>query len=150
MAKEMVGAKVSPKTAERLEEYADREQISKSQAVDRILKQGLDIEESDMRLVPVESDGGTVIEENLSQIDGQLQELDQEIGTVTEEIGTVQEQNERVQQVVGSLLLGIVGIVLWGALVLVLDVPLVASLFSGALLLLYFTYYLVAFGGYIE
>jgi hypothetical protein len=150
MAKEMVGAKVSPKTAERLEKYADREQISKSEAIGRLLKQGLDVEESDMRLVPVKSDGGTVIEENLSQIDGQLQELDQEIGMVSEEIEAVQNQNERVEQIMGGLSLGVIGYLIWAFGVLIFDIPLSLSLLTGGLLLTYLTYYILAFGGYIE
>jgi hypothetical protein len=48
-----------------------------------MLKQGLDVEESDMRLVPVRSDGGTVIEDRLDQIESQqqnrLDEIDQKV-----------------------------------------------------------------------
>lgn len=69
MAKEMLGAKIASRTMERLEKYAEREGVSKSEAADRILKQGLDVEESDMRLVPVRSDGGTIIEDRLDEIE---------------------------------------------------------------------------------
>jgi hypothetical protein len=57
MGKEMLGAKVAPRTLDRLEKYADKEGISKSEAADRMIKQGLDVQESDMRLVPVQADG---------------------------------------------------------------------------------------------
>jgi len=74
MVKETLTAKVSPKTLNRLEKHADNEGISKSEAADRLLKQGLDVEESDMRLVPVKADGGTVIEDRLDRIEQSQQE----------------------------------------------------------------------------
>jgi hypothetical protein len=83
MTKKTLTAKVSPKTLDRLEDYADREQLSKSESADRLIKQGLDVEESDMRLVPVRSDGGTVIEDRLDQIESQqqnrLDEIDRKV-----------------------------------------------------------------------
>ena len=75
--KEMVSAKIGGKTYERLENYADREEISRSQAIDRMLKQGLDVEESDMRLVPVKTDGGTKIENQLESVQNELQDRTQ-------------------------------------------------------------------------
>ena len=75
--KEMVSAKIGGKTFERLENYADREEISRSQAIDRMLKQGLDVEESDMRLVPVKTDGGTKIENQLESVQNELQDRTQ-------------------------------------------------------------------------
>jgi len=75
--KEMVSAKIGGKTYERLENYADREEISRSQAIDRMLKQGLDVEESNMRLVPVKTDGGTKIENQLESVQNELQDRTQ-------------------------------------------------------------------------
>ena len=75
--KEMVSAKIGGKTYERLENYADREEISRSQAIDRMLKQGLDVEESDMRLVPLKTDGGTKIENQLESVQNELQDRTQ-------------------------------------------------------------------------
>ena len=75
--KEMVSAKIGGKTYERLENYAEREEISRSQAIDRMLKQGLDVEESDMRLVPVQTDGGTKIENQLESVQNELQDRTQ-------------------------------------------------------------------------
>lgn len=69
----MVSAKIGGKTYDRLENYSDEEGISRSQAIDRMLKQGLDVEESDMRLVPVKTDGGTEIENSLNQARQALQ-----------------------------------------------------------------------------
>jgi hypothetical protein len=71
-------ARLSERTLERLEEYSDREGMSKSKAADNMIRQGLDVEESDMRLVPVRSDGGTVIEDRLDEIEQQqTQKLDE-------------------------------------------------------------------------
>jgi len=69
----MVSAKMGNRTVERLEEYAEKEGISRSQATERMAKQGLDVEESDMRLVPVKTDGGTRIENTLNQAQQTLQ-----------------------------------------------------------------------------
>lgn len=69
----MVSAKMGNRTVERLEEYAEKEGISRSQATERMCKQGLDVEESDMRLVPVKTDGGTRIENTLNQTQQTLQ-----------------------------------------------------------------------------
>jgi hypothetical protein len=79
MVKEPLTAKVSPKTLSRLEDYAEREGISKSEGTDRLLKQGLDVEESDMRLVPVKSDGGTVIEDELEHTQNQVREVSEDV-----------------------------------------------------------------------
>jgi hypothetical protein len=89
MSKEMVSAKLSSVTKERLEEYADRVGISRSEAVDRMVKQGLDVEESDMRLVPVRSDGGTVIEDELENTQNQVTKLSQEIGQFKSDMSTL-------------------------------------------------------------
>ena len=77
--KEMVSAKIGGKTFDRLENYADEEEISRSQAVDRMVKQGLDVEESDMRLVPVKTDGGTRIENQLQKNEKELENVKQEL-----------------------------------------------------------------------
>jgi len=70
------------RTVERLEEYAEEEGISRSQATERMAKQGLDVEESDMRLIPVKTDGGTRIENTLNQtqqtLEGQSKKLEEQ------------------------------------------------------------------------
>jgi hypothetical protein len=110
--KEMVSAKVASRTKDRLDEYADKEGISRSQAIGRILKQGLDVEESDMRLVPVRSDGGTVIEDRLDQIESQqqdrLDEIDSKIEAGLEkEPSWIEQQIQAVQ--ISSAGLGLAG-----------------------------------------
>jgi hypothetical protein len=79
--KEMVSAKIGGKTYDRLENYSDEEGISRSQAIDRMLKQGLDVEESDMRLVPVKTDGGTEIENQLNSVESHLENQSEKIDT---------------------------------------------------------------------
>ena len=66
MTKETLSARGSEKTLSRLERYADDLGISKSEATDRILTQGLDVEESDMRLVSVKTDGGLATKDELA------------------------------------------------------------------------------------
>jgi Mg2+/citrate symporter len=80
--KTVVSAKMGNRTVERLEEYAEEEGISRSQATERMAKQGLDVEESDMRLIPVKTDGGTRIENTLNQtqqtLESQSEKLDEQ------------------------------------------------------------------------
>jgi len=75
----MVSAKMGNRTVERLEEYAEEEGISRSQATERMAKQGLDVEESDMRLIPVKTDGGTRIENSLNQAQKTLENQSEKI-----------------------------------------------------------------------
>jgi hypothetical protein len=77
--KTMVSAKMGNRTVERLEEYAEEEGISRSQATERMAKQGLDVEESDMRLIPVKTDGGTRIENSLNQAQKTLENQSEKI-----------------------------------------------------------------------
>jgi len=54
--KSMVSAKIGERTKDRLDDHADREGISRSQMIDRMLKQGLDVEEGDVKTVPIVDD----------------------------------------------------------------------------------------------
>jgi len=53
----MVSAKIAERTKDRLDDHAEREGISRSQMIDRMLKQGLDVEEGDVKTVPIVDDG---------------------------------------------------------------------------------------------
>jgi len=77
----MISSKMASRTARRLKEYAEREGISKSQAVENMVRQGLDVEESDMRLVPVKTDGGTEIESQLDSVESHLENQSEKIDT---------------------------------------------------------------------
>jgi hypothetical protein len=79
--KEMISSKMASRTAKRVKEYAEREGISKSQAVENMVRQGLDVEESDMRLVPVKTDGGTEIENQLDSVESHLENQSEKIDT---------------------------------------------------------------------
>jgi len=70
----MVSAKIAERTKNRLDEYAEKEGISRSQAIGRMLKQGLDVEESDMRLVPVQTDGGTKLENQIGEVQQRIEQ----------------------------------------------------------------------------
>jgi hypothetical protein len=67
MTKKAVTAKVSPNTVERLEEWAEEKDISRSEATNRLLDKALDIEENDK--VIVQTDGGTLIEDRLDELE---------------------------------------------------------------------------------
>jgi len=110
----MVSAKIGGKTFDRLENYAEEEEISRSQAIDRMLKQGLDVEESDMRLIPVKADGGTVIEESLSETQ---QELSRQI------------DNRQSTQIYLNIIIAIA--VVWFAMVSLVQTPPIAVITTG-------------------
>ena len=121
MTKETLSARVSGKTMDRLEKYADEAEISKSEATDRVLTQGLDVEESDMRLIPVQTDGGTKIENRLDSFEKSMEEQSQV-------------QN---RQIAGA----IVGL-LWIAIHVVFSVPSIITVVTGtplAILMMYIT-----------
>jgi hypothetical protein len=93
--KEMISSKMASRTANRLKEYAEREGISKSQAVENMVKQGLDVEESDMRLVPVKTDGGTELENKIDSVESSLESQSETL-----------EKQEKAQVVLNVTLMG--------------------------------------------
>ena len=120
----MVSAKIGGKTYDRLETYVNKEEISRSQAIDRMLKQGLDVEESDMRLVPVKTDGGTEIENQLDSVESHLENQSEKIDT--------QQRNQNYLNLilaVSLLWIGVQLVVDLGALIsVVTGIPLIAGL----------------------
>ena len=110
----MVSAKIGGKTYDRLENYSEEEGISRSQAIDRMLKQGLDVEESDMRLVPVKTDGGTRMENKLDSVENHIEIQSDKI-----------EAQEKYQLVLNTTL---IASIVWIFLVLTYSLP---SLFVG-------------------
>jgi hypothetical protein len=115
--KEMVSAKIGGKTYDRLENYSDEERISRSQAIDRMLKQGLDVEESDMRLVPVKTDGGTQLEHQLDSVESSLDSHSETL-----------ERQEKTQMVLNTTL---IGSIVWIFLQLFYGFPLWFTAVSG-------------------
>lgn len=122
----MVSAKIGGKTYDRLENYSDEEGISRSQAIDRMLKQGLDVEESDMRLVPVKTDGGTKIENQLHSVESRLENQSEKIDT--------QQKNQNY------LNLFLVVSLVWIGIQLVVDLGVLISAVTGIPLIAYFCY----------
>jgi len=114
MVKETLTAKVSPKTLNRLEKHADDEGISKSEAADRLLKQGLDVEESDMRLVPVKADGGTVIEDRLDRIE---QSQQKEFNRIEDTIDNLEDEPSFYNELMNKTVWFFWGLVIVGSLI---------------------------------
>lgn len=125
----MVSAKMGNRTVERLEEYAEKEGISRSQATERMAKQGLDVEESDMRLVPIKTDGGTRIENTLNQAQQTLQNQSEKL--------------DEQQSVQTGLNLVLTLSILWLGVYTVFSVAPVVTVGTGVVLLsgLVYTYY---------
>lgn len=117
MSKKMISAKVAERTATRLDKYADKEGISRSQAIGRMVKQGLDVEESDMRLIPVETDGGTKLENQLGEVQEKIEKQSEDI-----------ERREKVQDY--QMLLIAVGL-FWIALHLIFDINALLTVLTG-------------------
>ena len=133
----MVSAKIAERTKERLDEYADTEGISRSQAIGRMLKQGLDVEESDMRLIPVQTDGGTKLENQLSEVDSEVGDLGRAIESMESNIEAEQRSNRR------SISLLIVGF-LWIATEVTIGFSPIVTFLTGtplAIGLIYFTFF---------
>jgi len=126
----MVSAKIGGRTFDRLEDYADREDISRSQAIDRLLKQGLDVEESDMRLVPVKTDGGTKIENQLKSVESKLENQSEELEST----------NDQLDQFVGLMLLSVAYI---GSEVVV-GLPPVVTVLGGIILIGLLSFWLMS------
>lgn len=74
MAKTTLSSKVSEETKEKVENYAEQKGISRSEAVDRLVRKSLKIENGDVEIVPVSTDGGTKIEKQLDRIENGLQD----------------------------------------------------------------------------
>lgn len=138
MAKEMLGAKVSPRTMERLEGYADQEGISKSEATQRLLDKGLDVQESDMRLVKVRGDGGTVIEDELKFTQNQVQNTKSEVDSLSQEI-------EEFKSAVGRMSPSLSAGLFWIGLTSAFEFPISVTVGTGiaVIVFLLFSYYRV-------
>lgn len=73
MGKRTLSAAVSPKTMERVDEYAEKEQITRSEATARLLKHSLDLKEDKAHIVS--TDGGET-QEQLNEINSRLDEIE--------------------------------------------------------------------------
>lgn len=110
--KTMVSSKMGDRTVKRLEKYAEKEGISRSQAVERMVKQGLDVEESDMRLIPVETDGGTKIENKLDSVQSSINSQNDRL-----------DEQRASQKKLRQLNVGLAIAILWIGTVLIFSLP---------------------------
>jgi CxxC motif-containing protein len=74
MPKTTLSSKVSEQTKQRVENYAEEKGISRSEAVDRLVRKSLKIENGEVEIVPVSTDGGTKVEKQLDRIEDNLQD----------------------------------------------------------------------------
>lgn len=131
----MVSAKIGGKTFDRLENYADEEEISRSQAVDRMVKQGLDVEESDMRLVPVKSDGGTIVEEKLDEHGKEVKRTRERQEELEEQFNSREQKQTQTQSLIELQTLLIAAGFLFVAAELSIGLPDLLVIFGGLLIL---------------
>ena len=81
MTKDTLSARISSNTTEKLEEYADKRKISKSEATDRLLNKALRIESADVEIVPIATDGSGV-DERITEQEEILSEINQQVESV--------------------------------------------------------------------
>jgi hypothetical protein len=125
--KEVLSARLDEKTSEQLDEFADENSLSRSEAAERLIHQSLRIENGDVEIVPVSPDGG--IEQKLDQ---------------TREV--LQDQSDRLeeQQTIQTYLNAVLFLsILWLAGHLVFSVPASATVVTGVVLVggLSYSYY---------
>jgi len=78
--KEVLSARLDEKTSEQLDEFADENSLSRSEAAERLIHQSLRIENGDVEIVPVSPDGGIEqkIDETRQVLQNQSSELHQQ------------------------------------------------------------------------
>jgi hypothetical protein len=99
MPKKTVSSKVSIKTDEKLEEISDRKGISKSELLNRYIRQSIELEQGKRELVKVETDGG--IEDSVNETEKKVSELRD----------TVEEQTKYDKLHTGLLIIGVLYLV---------------------------------------
>lgn len=114
MAKEMLGAKVSEETMNRLEEFAESKGISKSEATGRLLRQGLDVVEKNVRVVPLEADGG--LEGDIQDTQNQVEETQNQVEEVSENLDSMSKQ-------LNDIMLPLTAAILWLGVEITYGIP---------------------------
>jgi hypothetical protein len=121
MTKEVLSARLDEITSEQLDEFADRNSLSRSEAAERLIHQSLRIEKGDVEIVPVSPDGG---------ID---QQLDQTRQALQSQSNRLEEQEEAQLWIQVILFL----VIVWLTIINTFSVPIIAAIVTG----------LVSFGG---
>jgi len=119
--KEVLSARLDEKTSEQLDEFADENSLSRSEAAERLIHQSLRIENGDVEIVPVSPDGG--IEQKVDETKQVLQNQSSQL-----------HQQNRDQLYLQSIL---VLTVVWYAIVSAFAIPMALALATG----------LIVFGG---
>lgn len=136
MVKETLSARISESTFEDLEEYAEERGMSKSEATDRLVDKALKIENGDVEIYPVSSDGGSAIEENqtsiLDQLEGQQKILENTIQQKIQDQQTILQDQQTVQRHLNIILFLSI---FWLAVHLVYSIPALATVLTGAVLI---------------
>jgi hypothetical protein len=114
MAKEMLGAKVSEETMNRLEEFAESKGISKSEATGRLLRQGLDVVEKNVRVVPLEADGG---------LEGEIQDTQRQVEKTQNQVEEVSENVTSISEQLNEIMLPLTVAILWIGIEVTVGIP---------------------------
>jgi Mg2+/citrate symporter len=79
MPKKTISSRVSVNTDERLEEISEQKGISKSELLNRYIRQSIELEEGKREIVRVEADGGSEIKNTLNQAQKTLENQSEKI-----------------------------------------------------------------------
>lgn len=79
MPKKTISSRVSTNTDEKLEEISDEKGISKSELLNRYIRQSIELEEGKREVVRVEADGGSEIKNTLNQAQKTLENQSEKI-----------------------------------------------------------------------
>ena len=74
MSKQAVTSKIGDKTVERIEEYAESQDISRSQAIEELTRKALKVEDKGEIVI---TDGGNQVENRLDSFEEELREQNQ-------------------------------------------------------------------------
>jgi hypothetical protein len=113
MVKETLTASVSPKTMDRVEKYAEEEQISRSEATARLLKRSLDLREKEGVHI-VSTDGGKT-QKQLDAINNKLDEI--------EDVADGSDELESLASQLRSIMLPLTLSILWIAIEVSVGIP---------------------------
>jgi len=129
MPKKTISSRVSTNTDEKLEEISDEKGISKSELLNRYIRQSIGLEEGKREIVRVEADGGSEIKNTLNQAQKTLESQSEKI-----------EDQQIAQRYLSlSLLLAI----FWLGVHIIFVVPSLVSIGTGTVLMagLIYSYY---------
>ena len=78
MSKQAVTSKIGDKTVERIEEYAESQDISRSQAIEELTRKALKVEDKGEIVI---TDGGNQVENQLDSVESHLENQSEKIDT---------------------------------------------------------------------